>query len=316
MTDPYEVLGVAQGANQSEVKKAYRKLAHKYHPDKNPDDKEAEEKFKEINQAYEAITNPDSANANQKGGFGGFNWQNISDMFGQFSGGNRAQQNRYVVDHKLSFKESCFGVTKDISFLLEKVCAPCKGVGALDGDYTTCAACNGSGSQTRQLGSITISGGVCPACRGQGKSITNPCKDCGGQGHKAKKETRSITFPPCIDNGAIFHLVLEDKSILSIRAFVEQPKDMMRQGVDVYAKHKISLKDALLGGKITVETLHGTKSVVIKECTGPDTKVKLKTCGAKHPNKDEYGNHIMIIEIEFPQSLTENQKEKLREVFS
>lgn len=250
-------------------------------------------------------------------GFGGVDWSNITDMFSQF--GKRAQQgttNRVYTDVELSFKESCFGTEKDISFSYNKECKSCDGVGAKKGDYETCSACGGTGQNTRKFGNVVFSGGVCSQCKGKGVIIKKACEDCNGQGFSVERQTQSVAFPSCIDNGTVMNFRVDESTVLTLRIFVKAPQDQMRSGIDIYAQQKVGLKEALLGGKIKVQTLHGEKSVSLKECTGPDTKVRLKNCGAKHPHKEQYGHHILIIDVDFPKNLTAEQKAKLEEVFS
>jgi molecular chaperone DnaJ len=316
--DPYKTLGLKQGASAEDAKKAYRKLAHEYHPDKNPDDPNAEEKFKEINEAYQLISNPQPQNS--KPGFGGFGGINLNDIFSRFTGfGNQPAQQikQTVANASLTFKESCFGVDKDITFSYQKSCEPCSGVGATEGNFSTCKSCNGSGTRTAQLGgNITVSVGGCPKCKGSGVSIEKACPDCNGEGYSSQTETKTLKIPPLVENGSVLRVQVDAQNLLHVKLSVTKDEKITRNGIDLLTTEQISLKEALLGGKIVVKTLHGDKMVSVAECTSPGTKVRLKGCGAKHPNKDEYGNHITTFEIDFPDSLTQEQKNTIEEVFS
>lgn len=314
--NPYKVLGVSKDASKEEIKKAYRKLAHKYHPDKNPDNPEAEEKFKEISEAYEMLTNPKKQKPNM-GGFGNININDIFSRFAQGWGANPVSQIRQQnVELEITFKESCFGSLKDVTFNYQRTCTTCGGVGAEKGDFEICSACNGTGARTTSLGgNVTISVGSCPNCKGKGTIIHKTCSNCNGHGTTNHTETRTLNIPPLVEENSVLRVQIDNENLLNVRLKITNNHDMLRRGIDIYTKEKISLKDALLGGKITVETLNGDKLVTIKECTSPGTKVRLKGCGAKHPQKNEYGSHIAIIEVEFPHSLQEEQKDKIKEVF-
>lgn len=323
MKDPWQVLGVAREASPSEIKKAYRKLAHQYHPDKNQNDQKAEERFKEVSEAYNILTDPKAKEKWERsqgggfGGFGGFDWSSVTDIFSQFGRRNQSRASqRVVTDVFLTFKESCFGVEKEVQFSYNKKCDACDGIGAKEGDYVVCGSCGGSGQNVRKLGNMTISGGKCSKCNGKGILISNPCNSCHGEGYTVTTDSQRVQFPSCIDSGTMLNFQLDQESVLTIRVFVKEPENQVRNGIDIYAKHKISLKQALLGGKIKVRTLHGEKVVSLKECTGPDSKVRLKKCGAKHPHKEEYGHYILVIDVDFPESLTKEQKKKIEEVFN
>lgn len=314
--NPYKVLGVSESASESEIKKAYRKLAHKYHPDKNPDNPEAESKFKEINEAYSEITNPSpktnwSQNTNDWGGFG----FNIDDLFSGF-GRRRSVQNKIRTSVKITFKDSCFGTTKKVSFPYKQSCNKCSGVGAASGDYVTCSVCNGSGRVTQRYGTLTITGGTCSNCSGKGVKIKKACGACKGAGITSENITKTITIPPCVENGNVLNTFVDDNTVLTTHIVVDESEGMVRNGIDVYSKEKIALKDALLGSQIEISTVHGKKKVSISECTSPGAKVRLKNCGAKHPNKNEFGAHIIVVDVAFPEKLTEEQRNKLIEVFN
>jgi len=318
--NPYSILGLKKGASPAEIKKAYRKLAHETQPDKNPNDKKAEERFKEINEAYTMLTNPEKAqSSNQR------NRVNINDIFSQFGGfggfgvGNQQTQQvrQQVVQVNLTFKESCFGVVKNITFTYQKKCQSCNAKGAKKGDFDTCKSCNGTGARMANIGnSINFSVGICRPCGGKGIKINKSCSDCKGIGSTSTTDTKPLQIPSLVETNFALQVRIDNENLLIVQILVDEDKDMRREGVDIYTIEKIKLKDALLGTKVNIPTLHGKKLVTIKECTSPGTKVRLKNCGAKkYQDKEEYGNHIVVIEIEFPQSLQKEQKDKIKEVF-
>lgn len=298
----------------------FRKLALKYHPDKNPGNKEAEEKFKEISLAYDMIENPENHSRganNQRQG------QNIGDMFKQwarsgfgFNGFNSNRQEHSVADVELTFKESCLGTQKEIAYDVMVDCEKCSGNGAAEGDYSVCNTCDGSGQKVIEHGyQVNIT--TCTTCGGSGKSITKPCGKCNGRGRVGQSKTVSASIQPLVVNGAMFNMVV-DGSPLVVRVRVQPDPTMFRQEgtADIHSRQDLSLKDALLGCKINVKTIHGDKTVTIKECTASGVKVRLKACGAKIPNSDELGSHIIHTNILFPESLTDKQRETIKEVFS
>lgn len=243
MTNPYEALGVSKTASADEIKSAYRRLAKKYHPDANPNDKAAEEKFKEINAAYEVLSDPQKkANFDRFGsaegpsfggagaggtGFGGFDFssfggfgdifENIFDqggldgLFGRRSRARASRGSDIVIDTDITFEESCNGTTKTIIFNRNERCPDCHGTGAKDDScMQTCSYCHGAGQvkQTQRLGGFTMIENVvtCPVCHGTGKVITDKCKSCGGNGNVKKKITSKVNIPAGIDDGQILTL--------------------------------------------------------------------------------------------------------------
>jgi len=315
------VLGLKKGASKDDAKKAYRKLAHKYHPDKNPDDKESEEKFKEVSAAYEQIINPGASKSS--GGRGrpnsvadiikkwaqwGFNVQNSSGF---------VQEEPSVARVILSFKEGCLGVAKDIEYKVTRKCKPCDGVGAEPGDYDECAECDGTGrrimQQAFQTGIIT-----CPSCGGRGVRIRKPCGKCKGRKTESLTEKQKITIPSAVTDGMVYNLQSKDGGSVSVQIRVKADKKMVRQrgSIDIHSEQKLSLKEALLGCKITVQTIHGDKTVTIEECAHPGVKVRLKGCGAKNPNTGDFGNHMIHIDVDFPTKLDDKQRELIKEVFN
>lgn len=319
--DPYKVLGLKKEASKEDAKKAYRKLAHKYHPDKNPGDKEAEEKFKEISAAYEEIINPSGQRA--RGQTRG-RPNSVADILKKWAQwGFNVQTNTGFVHEEpsiarvsLTFEESCFGASKEIEYNVSHECRACNGIGAEEGDYDRCGDCDGTGhrvmQQAFQTGIIT-----CPSCGGRGARIRKPCSKCKGRRIQSKREKQSINIPSAVSDGMVYNLNSLDGKPVSVQIRVMKDAEMtrLRGSLDIHSEKKLSLKEALLGCKVQVRTIHGEKSVNIEECAHPGVKVRLKGCGAKNPTTGDFGNHIIHIDVDFPTKLTEKQRELLNEVF-
>jgi molecular chaperone DnaJ len=319
--NPYEILGVSKDASESEIKSAYRKLAFQYHPDRNHGDKAAEEKFKDISLAFDMIQNPQNHRSHQQAQQKPHSkpWAAAADTYKRWSNAFRQYQNEpeiYNVSCTLTFKESCFGVSKKIEYVARENCNGCSAIGAKEGNFEQCPECAGSGvrefKQAFQVAAIT-----CPACSGRGIRIKIPCNDCQGRGKKNTKKTTSIDLPPCISDELVYEINTTDGDVLALRIKIQQESGLMRQNgtADIHSKRSISLKDALLGCKIPIHTLHGEKTMTVQPCTQPNTKARLKGLGAKIPNSENHGNHIVHIEIEFPESLTQEQRELLTAAF-
>ena len=297
--DYYEVLGVAKNATKDDIKKAYRKLAIQYHPDKNPDDKDAEEKFKEATEAYEILSDDEKRKAYDQYGFagvdsmgGGFNpnqFHDFDDIFGDFggfgsifenlfggggsaSGGrrsssepNRGANLRY--DLEISFKEAIFGTKTEIAFQHEEVCEVCHGTGGANGaSRKTCPTCHGAGQVRRSAGFFSMAQ-TCPNCQGSGSVIDNPCASCGGSGVKTKRKKIAITIPAGVDDGKRITIPKQGNSgrnggpagDLYVVLHVKQHEYFERDGKDLYCAAPITLPQAALGGEITITTLDDRK---------------------------------------------------------
>jgi molecular chaperone DnaJ len=350
--DYYEILGIDKGATEEDVKKAFRKLAIKYHPDKNQGDKEAEEKFKEINEAYQVLSDPQkkaqydqfgTADFNGQGGFEGFGGFNgfggggFSDIFGDifgdvFSGGGRRQKNGpqrgadLEYNLNLSFEEAAFGVKKDIDIHRHETCETCDGNGAKPGTSPkTCDRCHGSGQvQARRntpFGSF-VSVTTCDKCHGEGKIIESPCPTCSGRGKIRKKKVVTINIPAGVDTGNTIPLRGEGEpgskggpsGDLYIHLRVRPHKIFKREGFDIMCEVPVSFIRATLGGDINIPTLEGDTTHAILEGTQPGTIVKLKGKGIPKLRGGGRGDLYAEIKVEIPKKLTEKQRSLMSEL--
>lgn len=347
--DYYEVLGLSKGATDDEIKKAYRRLAKQYHPDMNPGDKVAENKFKEVNEAYDVLGDPDKkAKYDQYGhaafdpssgfgggGFGGgfgFDGFDISDIFSNiFGGGSSRRQNgpvrgediRYRLT--LSFEEAVFGCKKEISYQRVQKCPECSGSGAAKGTSAkTCPDCQGRGQvkvQQRTPFGVMQSTTTCSKCRGTGKIIETPCKNCRGSGFVKASKKLEVSIPAGIDDGQ--GVVLRGEGCdgrnggsagdLVITVNVRPHAFFEREGSDIYCDIPVTYADMTLGAKITVPTIDSTETIDIPEGTQTGTTFTLKGKGVKIVNTQKRGNMYVTAVIETPKGLDRKQKELLKQ---
>ncbi len=349
--DYYEVLGVSKNATEDDLKKAYRKVAKQYHPDLHPGDKEAEAKFKEANEAYAVLSDPQKrqqydqfghAAFDQSAGGGGFGGgfsgfgdfgdifdSFFGDGFGGFGGGgtrrNGQQRGRDLQKSvKISFKESVFGVKKEISVTKNERCSECNGSGAAKGTSPeTCSGCNGSGTvrkvQRTPIGNIQTTG-TCPSCNGTGKIIKNPCKNCNGNGVERKTKKIEINIPAGIDDGQAITLRGEGEpgknngpmGDLYIEIQVTPDKIFKRSGFDIYVELPITYAEAALGGKVVVPTISEKIEMTIPEGTQHGAKFMLKGKGIPYLRGGGVGNQYVIVKLEVPKKLNQKQKDLLK----
>lgn len=346
--DYYEVLAVAKTASDDEIKKAYRKLAMKYHPDRNPDNPEAEDKFKEASEAYEILSNAEKRSmydrmghnafegggAGAGGGFGGFGGGGFStdDIFSQFGdifGGGRRQQQRqasgsdlrYVL--KLTLEEAVNGVKKTIDFKAPAPCGSCDGKGAVDPkDVTTCPTCHGSGQVRIQQGFFAVQQ-TCGTCHGHGKIIKNPCKQCHGSGVFDRQQTLEVTIPAGVDNGDRIRLTGKGEAIrggvpgdLYVEVAVLEHEVFQRDGADLYMDVPIGIADAALGKEIEIPTLDSRVSLKIPEGTQNGKVFRLRGKGVRPVRASMVGDLLCRIVVETPVNLTSHQRDLLKELQS
>ena len=347
----YDILGVSKNASDDEIKKAYRNLAKKYHPDLNPGNAEAAEKLKEVNQAFSVLSdktkkqNYDTYGSESGpqgfsgfgGGFGGFDASDFggfgdifSNIFGGGFGSSRSRQNSMAsqgadiqVKIKLSFVEAAFGCKKSINLTRSETCTTCKGTGAKNGtELTTCSRCKGSGvirqTQNSLFGQM-ISESVCPDCQGRGKTIKEKCPHCSGAGITRENRSIELNIPAGIDNNQVLTLRGQGEAgrnggpagDIQILIQVENHKTLKREGFDVYEDVPITFAEAMLGGKIKIPGINETLEITIPECSQTGTIITVKGKGTKILNKNGYGDLFAKLVIEIPKSLDKKQKEML-----
>jgi molecular chaperone DnaJ len=343
--DYYEVLGVEKDADEKEIKKAYRRVAMKYHPDRNPDDPDADEKFKEASEAYEILSDGEKRSAYDQfghagvdpsmggGGFGGGNFSDIfGDVFGDIFGGGgggrgrggpqRGSDLRYTLD--ISLEDAVKGATVEIRVPTLQACEPCDGSGAKPGSSpTTCGTCGGAGQVRMQQGFFQVQQ-TCPSCRGRGKTITDPCNSCHGQGRVEKTKTLSVKVPPGVDTGDRIRLSGEGEAgpeggppgDLFVQMSVKQHSIFERDGKHLYCEVPITFADAALGGELEVPTLDGRVKLKIPAETQTGKLFRMRGKGVKPVRGGSVGDLLCRAVVETPVKLNKEQKaliEQLRD---
>ena len=317
--DCYEVLGVSRDASQSDIKKAYRKLAKKYHPDMNPGDKEAEAKFKEATEAYTVLSDPEkrrtydqyghaafeNGGAGQGGGFGGFDFNGadmgdiFGDIFGDLFGGGRSRRanngpmrgaNLRAVVH-ITFQEAVFGCEKELELTLKDTCTKCNGTGAKPGTSPeTCSKCHGTGQVTytqQSMFGMVRNVQTCPDCGGTGKIIKDKCPDCRGTGFTASRKKIQVSIPAGIDDGQSIRIREKGepgtnggpRGDLLVEVQVARHPIFQRQDMNIFSTAPITYAQAALGGKILISTVDGEVEYEVKPGTQTDTKIRLRGKG-------------------------------------
>lgn len=340
VTDYYELLGVSRDASPDVIKKAYRKLALQYHPDRNQGDKEAEEKFKEISNAFEVLSDREKRRlydrygpeGPRQAGFGGFRsvediFSSFGDIFGDVFGmgfggvGRRSRGADLEVELDLTFVEAVRGCTKSVSVHRSVACSSCGGSGAEPGTQpVVCSACGGNGQVMHTQGFFMVTV-PCPACRGSGSVIAQPCSTCRGRGVEPKEDTLQVQVPGGVDDGQTLRLAAKGNASqeggppghLYVNIRVEPHEWLKRDGADFFVEVPISYAMAVLGGKIDVPVLEGDKEIEIKPGTAPGDVVVLRGEGAPRLDRRGHGDQLVRLTVAIPTGLSERAEELLRE---
>ncbi len=350
--DYYEVLGVDKNADDAAIKKAYRQLAKKYHPDMNPGDKDAEVKFKEASEAYAVLSDPDKrrqydqfghaafdGGAGGAGGFGGFDFTGadmgdiFGDIFGDLFGGGRSrrpnngpmQGANVRTQVRLTFEEAIFGCEKEVELTFKDECASCHGTGAKAGTSpVTCPKCGGKGQVVftqQSLFGMVQNVRPCPDCNGTGKVIKEKCPDCYGSGYIASKKKISVSIPAGVNTGQSVRVRGKGepgvnggpRGDLLVEVIAARHPVFQRQDMDIYSTVPISFATAALGGTIRIKTVDGEVEYDVKPGTQTDTRVRLKGKGVPSTrNKNVRGDHFVTLVVQVPTELSKEAKEALR----
>jgi molecular chaperone DnaJ len=336
--DYYEILEVSRTATKEEIKKAYRRLAMKYHPDRNPGDKEAEEKFKLINEAYQVLSDDEKRAIYDRYGKEGlegrgysqnFSFEDIFDMFNDIFGGGFSTQDYsmpYEMDRaievELEFEEAVYGVSKEIEIEYFSICPSCKGTGAKE--TITCPSCKGRGSIVIGSGFMRISQ-TCPQCEGKGYIPKKVCPECKGKGYILKKEKIHVDIPAGVDTGMRMRIPRKGNEYPNARGDlylifnVKPSKIFKRKGNNLIVEIPVFFTSAILGDKIKIPTLSGEREIEIAPNTKDRTKLIFRGEGIADPNTGRKGDLIAIVNIIYPKKLTTEQRElleKLHESFT
>ena len=346
----YEILEVTKSADKSTIKKAYRAMAKKYHPDKNPGDEEAEHNFKLCNEAYQVLSDDQQRSVYDRygkeglqggagggrGGFGGGGFDDLSsvfeEMFGGFGGG-RSQQRRgpeekYPLDlglsMNISFKEAVFGCEKELDFKYKDACKTCKGTGAKDGKVKTCGQCGGKGQVYMKQGFMTFSQ-TCPVCQGEGTQVADKCGDCKGQGYTEVKDSVTVKVPAGIDNENRLRVSGHGnkgkggaRGDLYVTFSVEEDETFIRHGNDIYIEVPLFFTQAVLGETIKIPSLTGELDLELTPGTKDKAQFNFRNEGVADVHGHGKGDLIAQIKLAFPNKLNDEQKElleKLQESF-
>ena len=348
--DYYEVLGVDKNADEATIKKAYRGLAKKYHPDMNPGDAEAEKKFKEASEAYAVLSDPEKKrqydqfghaafDGGMGGGAGGFNFNGadfsdiFGDIFGDFFGGGRRSQRanngpmqgaNVRTSVKITFEESISGTEKEIEIPVKETCKTCNGNGAKPGTSPeTCTRCGGKGqvvfTQQSFLGTIR-NVQTCPECNGSGKMIKDKCTDCRGTGYVQMRKKYAVPIPAGIDHGQCTRMrgLGEPgknggpRGDVLVEVLIGKHDKFVRRDYDIFSTVYMSYAIAALGGEILIDTVDGPVVYDVKAGTETGIKVRLKNKGVPVPNRDSRGDHYVTLVIKTPEKMSSEAKELLR----
>jgi len=345
--DYYEILEVSKNCTGAELKKSYRKLAMKYHPDRNPDDKEAEEKFKMVNEAYQVLSDDEKrsiydrygkAGLEGRGGMGGFSnssMDDIMEMFNSMFGGGgfgsgfgrqsrRDPSQKYALDFEmeiqLAFHEAIFGCEKKIDIRYKTPCNACKGTGAKDGKLETCDYCQGQGQVLMRQGSMQFAQ-TCPKCHGQGQSMKVACGSCHGKGYHEEDDTVTINIPAGIDSGNRLRAQgygneakNGQRGDLYLTFIVEEDENFIRNGNDIYIEVPVFFTQAILGETISIPALDGELELELNQSTKDKEQFVFDGEGVPDVHSGRKGRLIAQIRMVLPRKINEEQKELLEKL--
>ena len=341
--DYYQILGVEANASEDEIKKSYRKLAMQYHPDRNPGNKEAEEKFKEAAEAYEVLSDPEKRDIYSRYGHEGLNgagyrgfsgfediFSSFGDIFGDVFGFNAGRSRSRTAaragadlryDLRISFMDAALGSSTEIKLRKQILCSSCRGSGCAPGTSPqVCSLCQGRGQVTQSSGFFSISS-TCPQCRGQGGMITTPCPECSGGGKVTVEKTVQLKIPAGVETGSRLRLRGEGEEgehggpsgDLYVFLDVENHEVFERNGDDIYCRAPITFLQATLGGTVEVPTLAGSEKLKIPRGTQPGRIFRLKGKGVPHLRGYGRGDHLIETVVTVPTNLSKKQEELLKE---
>ncbi len=342
--DYYEILEVSRDCSGAELKKSYRKLAMKYHPDRNQGDKEAEEKFKQINEAYQVLSDEEKRSIYDKygkeglerhGGFGGGGMDDFMDIFNSMFGGGfggfggfgqarRSPDQKYAQDFEqeitLAFHEAVFGCEKKIDIVYKVPCSDCKGTGAKDGKMETCDYCKGQGQVVMRQGPMTFAQ-TCPKCKGEGKTVAEKCSTCHGRGYQTKEESVTIKIPAGVDSGNRLRVQgrgNEDKygrrGDLYLTFIVEEDEHFIRNGSDIYIEVPVFFTQAVLGAELTIHSLEEELKLDLKPGTKDKAQFVFPGEGVVDVHTGRKGRLIAQVKMIMPEKLSSEQKELLQKL--
>lgn len=339
--DFYEILGVPRGSSEDQIRSAYRALAHKYHPDKTGGDKAAEDKLKEINEAYDTLKNKEkrarydqfgASGPNAGGGFGqgfGGGASPFDDIFDAFFGGARGGRGAQAAARgddleyplRITLREAAFGVTKNIAFKRQENCQECRGTGAAkDSGMDRCSQCGGAGQVRMSQGFFSITR-TCPQCQGSGRVITDPCRACNGGGVTAAQRELSVKIPPGVDTGSRLRMTGEGeggrnggpRGDLYILIEVEPDDIFVREENDLHCEVPVSFPQAILGATVKVPTLEEEVDLKIPAGTQSGTEFRLRGKGIPDIRGYHKGDILVTVHVETPTKLSKEQKELIKQ---
>lgn len=330
--DYYEVLGVDKSASESDIKKAYRKLAMEHHPDRNQGDKSAEEKFKEVKEAYESLSDPQKrqrydqvGHADEHQGHGGFSQRDFEEMFRRYANGqgghktHKRQNSNVNLQVEISLEEAALGLEKTVVYNKATNCKTCDGTGSKSKTTTTCKSCGGSGYVEQRMGPM-LTRTTCHNCGGSGKTIDDPCDDCHGNGHTVKKTTGTITIPAGINDGTAIRVSGQGHAEtaglpagdLLVAIHITPHAVFERHGKDLARLIEVDFATAILGGTVQIDTIYGdTLEITIPEFSDNGKQLRIKDKGLPGIHDKTKGHMYCVIKIVMPTLLTDDQRKAL-----